>query len=1030
MSSRFPRGSEWRKWDLHVHTPESFHWNGSKRFTEMSDVEVTSEIEAILSKINASDIAVFATVDYWTFDGYMRIRKHIEQNPDSLNNHKSILPGIELRIEAPVDYRLNMQVILADDLSDQELRDFRHELKIRTIKRSISDDALIEFARSLSLDKAKIHGHKDYKENDQSALQLGTKTAEITKDSLEKALSSLPSRDKCLVVMPFDTTDGLRELDWEKHPQAANYFLQMPDIFESRKQETKDLFNGVRTDKNEKFFDSFYQSIGGSPKPVICGSDAHKTADYGNFPEKKATWIKANPTYFGLRQVLIEPEQRVFIGDVPPEIKRVQEDPTKVASSILINKTQGNGIEDKWFDVDLKLNPGLIAVIGNKGSGKSALADVFALLGNTSKFKDFSFLRKDRFRDPKLGIAQSYEASLTWCSGVENGPITLSRDPDLSDVERVSYIPQSYLEKICNEVSSERSNVFNDEIEEVIFSHIPESERYGRHSLRELIELKAEETKRSIHLFRERLSSLNEDLSELHNKTNPSHQTRIIKEYEMVLSDIKTLRITGRPKKIEKPQVEGENEAQIKNLVSKLEAFKKRRDQLQGRLRFYEKMKEEFLITLENAKKLRGRINNLKSEFNESRRGIKKLCLDLGLDTNVLVKLSINDKELKVLEDSTSRRLSKCMKRLDNNEDNSFFKKIKPIIKQIQKINDELTEPQRLYEAYISELRVWREKLKKLLGNSSAPSTARGLKEIIKSFDRLPEEISRKKEERLSLVQKIYEEKVQLKKLYTDLHSPVEQFIEGFAKTELENQLTFSASIVEVSFIENFLGHIHQGKIGSFSGTKEGEKVVAQLIGESEFNAWDGIAAFLHKLENLLASDAKQGSKGTSIRLEDQLLDRVSAADFEDFIYGLEYLEPEFEIGWAGKKLSQLSPGEKGNLLLVFYLLIDRSDMPLIIDQPEENLDNETVYKTLVPCVKEARKRRQVFLVTHNPNLAVACDADQVVHAEIDKLAGNLITYKSGAIEDIKMNRLLVNVLEGTRPAFDTRDAKYEISKD
>ena len=125
--------------------------------------------------------------------------------------------------------------------------------------------------------------------------------------------------------------------------------------------------------------------------------------------------------------------------------------------------------------------------------------------------------------------------------------------------------------------------------------------------------------------------------------------------------------------------------------------------------------------------------------------------------------------------------------------------------------------------------------------------------------------------------------------------------------------------------------------------------------------------------------------------------------------------------------LDQLSPGERGTLLLVFYLLIDKSDIPLIIDQPEENLDNQTVYDILVPCIKEVKTRRQIIIVTHNPNLAVVCDADQVIYASIDKKDGNCVTYESGGIENPVINKHVVDVLEGTMPAFEDRDRKYDI---
>jgi len=111
--------------------------------------------------------------------------------------------------------------------------------------------------------------------------------------------------------------------------------------------------------------------------------------------------------------------------------------------------------------------------------------------------------------------------------------------------------------------------------------------------------------------------------------------------------------------------------------------------------------------------------------------------------------------------------------------------------------------------------------------------------------------------------------------------------------------------------------------------------------------------------------------------------------------------------------------------LLIFYLLVDQNDIPLVIDQPEENLDNQTVFKTLVPCIKDAKKRRQIVMVTHNPNLAVVCDAEQIICAEMQKDHENTVTYISGSIEDPTINGRIVDILEGTRPAFDKRDDKY-----
>ena len=171
-------------------------------------------------------------------------------------------------------------------------------------------------------------------------------------------------------------------------------------------------------------------------------------------------------------------------------------------------------------------------------------------------------------------------------------------------------------------------------------------------------------------------------------------------------------------------------------------------------------------------------------------------------------------------------------------------------------------------------------------------------------------------------------------------------------------------------------------------------------------------------------------SHGKEHNVQSQLKKSSSAEELYNKIFSLEYLKPIYNLKWDDKELDQLSPGERGNLLLIFYLILDQNDIPLIIDQPEENLDNQTVFNTLVPCVKDAKKRRQIILVTHNPNLAVVCDADQVIHSRIFKNDNNEVVYTPGSIEYPDINQKIIDVLEGTKPAFDKRDSKYWNSED
>jgi predicted ATPase len=161
------------------------------------------------------------------------------------------------------------------------------------------------------------------------------------------------------------------------------------------------------------------------------------------------------------------------------------------------------------------------------------------------------------------------------------------------------------------------------------------------------------------------------------------------------------------------------------------------------------------------------------------------------------------------------------------------------------------------------------------------------------------------------------------------------------------------------------------------------------------------------------------------VKVADQLRKGKTVLSLYDFIFSLEYIKPRYALRMGTKELSELSPGERGTLLLVFYLLVDKDDIPLVIDQPEENLDNQTVFELLVPCMKEAKRRRQVFMVTHNPNLAVVCDAEQIICADLDKTNKYTMNYLSGTIENPKNNRAIVDILEGTMPAFHNRQDKY-----
>jgi energy-coupling factor transporter ATP-binding protein EcfA2 len=517
----YNRGSEWRQWDLHVHTPASFHWDGVRFDADPASVKNRKLVDEMIAAINSSEPAVFALMDYWTFDGWFALQRRLKES-DAPKLNKTVFPGIELRLVAPTSVRLNAHVLFSNEIDDQSLHDFKAALKVKIVDRPLSDTALIELARKVGKDILKKHGFSQDQVNDYAdkALSAGSSIAEIDCESYKSAITKVPS-GRAIGFMPYDTSDGLGEVKWEDHYAYFIDLFQSSPIFESRNPVLRAAFVGEETPENTKFFKSFQAGLKNIPRLVVSGSDAHcfsTTKDgndkrgYGDFPSGKATWIKADPTFQGLLQAIMEPAKRSYIGGRPPKQNEVTTNKTYFIDAIEINKSNGSQYQGVWLDgVRLPLNPDLVAIIGNKGSGKSALADVIALLGNSRQKAHFSFLKKDRFRGKAGDPAKQFIGSLRWLDG-RNETRGLNEDPPEDKVELVRYIPQGHFEDLCNDHVSGRSNAFENELRSVIFSHAGDNIRLGALDFSQLIDQQEKGFRSQLNEFRKDLRGLNQSI--------------------------------------------------------------------------------------------------------------------------------------------------------------------------------------------------------------------------------------------------------------------------------------------------------------------------------------------------------------------------------------------------------------------------------------------------------------------------------------------------------------------------------------
>ena len=148
----------------------------------------------------------------------------------------------------------------------------------------------------------------------------------------------------------------------------------------------------------------------------------------------------------------------------------------------------------------------------------------------------------------------------------------------------------------------------------------------------------------------------------------------------------------------------------------------------------------------------------------------------------------------------------------------------------------------------------------------------------------------------------------------------------------------------------------------------------------------------------------------------------------------IKHARKRTSIDYDGIDITKLSPGTRGIVLLLLYLALDDADdRPLIIDQPEENLDPKSIFDELVGLFQAAKNKRQVIIVTHNANLVVNADADQIIIANVGPHpTGALppITYVSGGLHEASIRRSVCDILEGGEKAFIERARRLRVNFD
>ena len=951
MYQKFKNGSNWIKTDFNVHTPYSVLNN---QFGKDFD----NYIKNLFEKALKNDIAIIGITDYFIVDGYKKIKEEYlnkdklislgfkEEDVEKILNIL-ILPNIEFRISTLVEgSKVNYHVIFSNELSIEEIEDeFIKQLWFLfqgSEKRPLTKKNLEDLGRKLKSEQKEFEGKHEF--------IVGIEQASIeATDILSILENNTKFKNKYIIVIPAD--EDLSKIKWsgQGHNIRKTLIQQADCLFASNNSTINWALGG---NKPEEFIKEFK-----SLKPCIHGSDAHKLDDLFKPFGNKYCWIKAIPTFEGVRQILFEPKERVYIGENLPYKK----EPYNIIEKVKFVDPKNNFPND-W----IYLNQNLNSIIGGKSSGKSILLYYIAKtiipqkidklkaeIGENITYLEYEFEKEN----------EGFDFIVHWADNTE------TKLSDKGTERSLTYIPQLYINHIAENKNRKA------ELNQIIFDVLKEKKDFKEQNLD--IDKKIEninlEIQKNINLIFSRLDNIKQleeekreigdlegirkNISLLKEKINKTQEESLLTESEK-LEYQKILDLIEEQKKIQKKYEEDNQilDSYIHEIQEKIEKDKKEYNVI-----FEEKaFKIAELSLKEKIQKYNYAIQNSLILLMNKMDEIKNQKLDINFVTDNILKLET---------------------------------KLTPYLNKLNSIN----EHKELSEILMRE----QEKIDKIQLKLSK----------IEEIKRELENIDLK--ENYKLLTKLYSEKIEQHKKYVNISDNI----------QLKVGLKFNSEIFKINFSE---------KISKKSPLDRQFENLGFSNNDYNFSEEEHLENIYGIYDKIMQDERIKLNLGATKK-------NVIEALFTD------YFSLDYDLIQNGDTLLKMSPGKKGIILFQLFLQLSNADTPILIDQPEDNLDNRTVYSELNNFIKDRKNKRQIIMVSHNANLVVSTDSENIIVAnqEINDIKEYNEKYRfeyiTGPLEktfrknnknklyDLGIREHVCEILEGGEVAFKLREAKYNI---
>jgi ABC-type lipoprotein export system ATPase subunit len=970
-------GSLWHRWDPHLHAPGT-----------LQNDQFDGNWGAYLAKINGSSppIRALGVTDYFCIRTYRSVKDRWKKG--ALPGIAFIFPNVEMRLDIKTEKKLpiNLHLLFSPD-------DPNHESEIERILGRLEFEYDGRSYQCTPEQLASLGNALDPTQSDsESAMRLGAQQFKVTLDRLKRLFDTEKwLQQNCLVAVAGSSNDGTAGLQADdSYALMRRNIERFADIVFASTPSQREFWLGKRPGMNAGSIEKTYRSL----KPCLHGSDAHSESSTGAPSLNRFCWIKGDLTFETLRQVVLEPERRVAIGEMPPQ------DGGGTNSVIHVNINAA-----PWLSTSsLLLNSGLIAIIGSRGSGKSALVEMLAHGARCSghSLKDSSFLVRaaEHFTDERVELRWADDETTAADLLVPND------DSDWLNEARFRYLSQQFVERLCS--GTGLATELRGEIERVVFESIEPSQRMQATSFAELVALHDEPIRQKRTQYRAEIDTLTdaivaEDKLLAGLKETREERQRQGKILENARNDLGKL-------------IPKEAAVHAKRLATLESAFASVQLVVEGHKRRRKSLEDLSLeVKSQRATGAKVRLVQLKTRFADARLADtdwEKFDLQYRSDveplltreiaaTEMAINLAVNGQE-EIAIDTVNLAPEAWPLMVVERERDALKVKVGIDVDQ-----------QRRYLLLQREIVRLEGLLQRLDG------------EITRAEGAATRRAGHLESRRL-VYRAIFDSFSEEEQTLNDLYAPLKlQLADGtgalgklrfvvLRQVDVDEWISRGDPLLDLRKATAFKGD------GSLKAIIELDLLSFWKGGSSE-DVSRAMQTFLEKyrkeLITAMPNSVRQDQRG-------EWMQQLAA-----WLYDTSHIEMQYSLRYDGIPIEKLSPGTRGIVLLLLYLVLDKSDLrPLVIDQPEENLDPQSVFEELVPHFRDARARRQVIIVTHNANLVVNTDADQVIVASAaPSIGGGLptITYRSGSLENGDIRRKVCEILEGGERAFKDRAKRY-----